>query len=277
MSCVLRHHDSLFFAVAMATMTAVIVLGGARSAAAIDSQGELQCQIGTSLSVGKFIRARAQCIENCRKGAFASGGTPECSPPHDDGAIHDCVAAAEAKAGDEMQASCTQDCPECYAGGDCNVHGDTRVADAGVHVDAFAAEAFCDDSASADGLAPSEFKCQRTVRKVVTHFAAAKLKCFTKCRKGEIGGKIAEGSCSQPVLDPKTLDCISKAETKAAFLIDKKCESGVNTAADKPECAPYDSRVGIDWVAAEEAAVDAILPGLLCNDATTTTTTTTLP
>jgi hypothetical protein len=270
-------HRPVSFLAATLVATTAIVLGDAQSAAAIDSQGELQCQIGTSQSVGKFIRAKAQCIDNCQKNAYAAGETPDCSPPYDSGAIQGCVSTAEALAAGDMQAHCTQDCPECYAGGDCQVDAGTRVADAEAHVDALAAEAFCDDSASTDALTLSEFKCQRTVRKVVAHFAASKLKCFAKCRKGEISGKIPPGSCSQPVADAKTQECIAKAEQKTAFLIDKKCEPTVNPSADKPECAPYDTRNGADWVAAEEAAVDAIVPSLFCDDATTTTTTTTLP
>jgi hypothetical protein len=265
----------LFAAGAAATMA--MTLGGAGRAAAIDSAGELRCQIGTSETVGEFIRSKAQCIENCRKSAFANGESPDCSPPYDSAPLQGCVTASEGQAGGEMQSACAQDCPECYAGGDCSVDSATRVTDAEAHVDALAAEAFCDDTASTDGLTLSEFKCQRTVRKVVTHFAAAKLKCFAKCRKGEIGGKLQDGSCSQPVSDTKTQECISRAEVKTAFLINKKCESAINPSADKPECAPYDSRVGADWVAAEEAVVDAMAPSLFCDDATTTTTTTTLP
>lgn len=272
-----RIHGPFYFAAATAAATTVILLGGAQGAAAIDSKGELQCQIGTSQAVGKFIRAKAQCIDNCRKIAFAGGEVPDCSPPYDSGPIQGCVQAAESQAGGDMQSSCAQDCPECYAGGDCQVDSDTRVADAEAHVDAVAAEAFCDDTASADGLTLSEFKCQRTVRKVIAHFAATKLKCFAKCRKGEIGGKIPPGSCTQPVSDTKTQECIARAEAKTAFLIDKKCDQDVNPSADAPECAPYDTRTGTDWVAAEEAAVDAIAPGLFCDDPTTTTTTTTLP
>ena len=270
-------HGPLFFLAATAVATMTIVLGGARSAAAIDSQGELQCQIGTSQAVGKFIRSKTQGIDNCQKTAFANGEAPDCSPPYDSGPLQGCVNAAEGQAGGDMQSTCAQDCPECYAGGDCQVDADTRVADAEAHVDALAAEAFCDDSASTDALTLAEFKCQRTVRKVVAHFAATKLKCFAKCRKGEVGGKIPAGSCTQPVSDVKTQECIAKAEAKTAFLIDKKCESSVNPSADKPECAPYDTRNGAAWVAAEEAAVDAIVPSLFCDDATTTTTTTTLP
>jgi len=259
----------LLFAVAA---TVALILMTARGAAAIDNGSELYCQIGTSQSVGKFIRDKAQCIDNCQKKAFVDGVAPSCSPPYA-GSLLGCVTSAEGQAGGSMQSSCAHDCPECYAGGDCQADADTRVADAELHVEGLAAEAFCDDSASGDGLTLSEFKCQRTVRKAIAHFAASKLKCFAKCRKGEVGGKVAAGSCAQPTTDLKTQECIAKAESKTAFLIDKKCEVSVNPSADKPECAPYDSRLGADWVAAEEAYVDASLPSLFCDDPTTTTTT----
>ena len=80
-------NNTLLAAMLAAATAAAILLGGARSAAAIDSQGELLCQIGTSQAVGQFIRAKAQCIENCRKNAYVNGEIPDCSPPYDSGAI----------------------------------------------------------------------------------------------------------------------------------------------------------------------------------------------
>jgi hypothetical protein len=252
------------------------LLGVATPAPAIDNGDELGCQLGTSLTIGKFIREKGLCIANCQKLVFGGSGNPaDCVPPYG-GSTSGCVTSSEAQAGGSIQSSCAQDCPECYSGGDCQVEADAAIADAEADVEALAAEVFCDDSASGDGLTLSEFKCQHTVRKFITHFAAAKLKCFAKCRKGEFSGKVSAGACAQPTSDPKTQDCINKVETKTAFVLDKKCESAVNPSADKPECGPYPVRDGAAWVAAEEAVVDAGLPELFCND-TTTTTTTTLP
>lgn len=242
------------------------------SASAIDNGDEAKCQLGTSLEIGKFIRAKGQCIDSCQHKVFEGSGTAtDCVPPYG-GATGGCVTSTEAEAGGKIQKSCAQDCPECYSGGDCSVDADARVADAEAHVEALAADIFCDDSASPDGLTLSEHKCARTVRKFVTQFAAAKIKCYAKCRKDELSGKIAAGSCTPPSSDPKTQACVDKYETKTAFVIDKKCETSVNPSADKPECGSYAVRNGAAWVAAEEAEVDARVPSLFCNDTTTTTT-----
>jgi hypothetical protein len=241
-----------------------------RAASAAAPGGELMCRIGTSQALGTLVRAKAQCIENCEKRRFGNEETVACSPPYA-GELAGCVAAAEGAAGGAMQASCATDCPECYAGGDCAADADARVADAESHVESLASQVFCDDSASTGGLTLNEFKCQRTVRKFLAKFWAAKLQCFAKCERAEAAGKAAAGSCTQPT-DPRTLECLDKAEGKVASLIDNKCEPSVNPSADKPECAPYDTRNGAAWVAAEEASIDARLPGLFCDDPTPTTT-----
>ena len=241
-------------------------------AEAIENKAELGCQLRTSLTIGKFINGKSKCIDNCQKRVFVGSGDPaDCTTPFG-GSTFGCVNSVEGKAGGDIQSGCAKDCPECYSGGDCQVDADAKIADAEAHVDALTADVFCDDSGSGDGLTLSEFKCQRSVRKFIAGFAARKLKCFAKCRKGEVGGKLAPGSCDQPTSDPKTQECVAKHETKVAFLIDKRCESSVNPSADKPECGLYPARTGADWVAAEEAEVDTRLPSYFCNDTTTTTT-----
>ena len=191
----------------------------AASASAIDNGDEAKCQLGTSLEIGKFIRAKGQCLDSCQHHAFeGSGNAADCVPPYG-GSTAGCVTSSEAESGGKIQKSCAQDCPECYSGGDCSVDADARIDDAELHVEALAADIFCDDSASADGLTLSEHKCARTVRKFVTQFAAAKIKCYAKCRKDELSGKIAAGSCTPPSTDAKTQACIDKWEAKTAFVI----------------------------------------------------------
>ena len=129
-----------------------------------------------------------------------------------------------------------------------------------------AADIFCDDSASGDGLTLSEFKCQRTVGKSLAKFAAKKLKCYAKCRKGEFRGKVAAGDCDPPASDQRTQDCIAKVEGKSAFLIDKKCDSAVNPSADSPECGDYPTTDGAGWAAGEEVEIDARYGDYFCND-----------
>ena len=263
----------------LATLCGALALSliAASSASAVDNGDELKCQLGTSLEIGKFIRSKGQCIDDCQKQVFGgSGNAADCVPPYG-GSTAGCVTSSEGQAGGGIQSSCSKDCPECYSGGDCSLDADTRIADAEAHVEALASDIFCDDSASADGLTLSEFKCARTVRKFVTQFAAAKIKCYARCQKLEVSGKIPAGSCTPPTSDSKTQECIAKVEAKTAFVIDKKCESSVNPSADKPECGPYPARDGAGWVAAEETAVDARVPSIFCDDPTTTTTTTTMP
>jgi hypothetical protein len=257
-----------FFTAALAVMTL-----GTKSAPAQELTGdELYCQLNSALAIGKFIRSKAQCIENCQKQAFVNQVTANCGPPYS-GSLQGCINSTEGHTQGDIHSSCNQDCPDCYASTDCDSSGNTRVADAEAHVEALSADVFCDDSASVDGLTLSEFKCQRTVRKFVTAFAAAKLKCYAKCRKSEIGGKAAPGSCGPPATDPKTMACIDKIELKAASSIDTKCESSITPSADKPECGFYPTRNGAAWVAAEEAEMDTRATAIFCNETTTTTTT----
>ena len=271
----MRFRPSRILSLSIAALAAMLL--GTRTAPAQETTGdELYCQLNSALATGKFIREKAQCIENCQKQAFVNQVTANCGPPYS-GSLQGCVNSAEGKAHGSIHSACAQDCPECYASTDCDSNGNTRVADAEAHVEALAGDFFCDDSASVGGLTLSEFKCQRTVRKFITAFAAAKLKCYAKCRKAEIGGKAAPGSCGPPATYQKAIDCITKAELKAGTAIDNKCESSVNPSADKPECGLYPTRNGAAWVAAEEAEVDSRAPALFCNDTTTTTTTTTMP
>jgi hypothetical protein len=167
---------------------------------------------------------------------------------------------------------CAKDCPECYGGpctsdgdctsgfscdtvnglcaGDCASDATARAADAEASLDTVATAVYCDDSGSPDQLNKSEAKCQDTVAKVLSNFASKKGLCYRKCRASEHKGTAAVGSCTPPASDPKTMECINKVESKAAFLIDKKCEP---LGGDRPECFSTD---GAGWAAVVEAAVD---------------------
>src|SRR5262245_19303031 len=87
----LRMPSIAFTAAAFAAMTL-----GAQSAPAQETTGqELQCQLQSSLAIGKFIRQKAQCIENCQKQAFVNHTTANCGPPYS-GSLQGCVNNAEA-------------------------------------------------------------------------------------------------------------------------------------------------------------------------------------
>jgi len=259
------HRITTITALTFATTLALLAATGG-PARAIDNKDELYCQLHASLNIGKFISKKMKCIDGCWKRAFVDPpSASDCAPPYA-GKTAGCVQSIEGKTGGAIQSDCNKDCPECYTGGDCMTDADTKIADAEAHVEAVTADVFCDDSASGDGLTLSEFKCQRTVNKSLAKFAAKKLKCYAKCRKGEFRGKIPAGDCDPPAADLKTQGCISKLEQKVAFLVDKKCESGVNPSADKPECGSYPINDGAAWAAGEEAEIDARHGNFFCND-----------
>jgi len=115
---------------------------------------------------------------------------------------------------------------------------------------------YCDDNGSSDGLTKGEAKCQDTTAKTLSKFNASKVKCYDKCVKAEFGGKIAPGSCGPPPTDPKTIDCISKAEDKSVGSIDKVC------SIEAPEC--YGATDGTAWTALVEATVDNAIDDVYC-------------
>ncbi len=229
------------------------------------TEDEFTCQLHSSQILGKFVAKKAQCIRSCQQNAYAQGDPPvDCVPPYA-GNTFGCVNSTEAKTGGDGKRKCALDCPECYSAGDCNADIDAKVANREGQVEALAADVYCDDSASGDGLTLSEHKCQNTVIKFISFFHAKKVKCLARCHKAEHKGKIAAGSCTPgAITDLKTQECIDKLELKVATKIDLKCEAAINPSADKPDCGLYPARAGADWVAAEEAVVDANDPANFC-------------
>jgi hypothetical protein len=230
------------------------------------SDDESKCQIGTSLAIGKFVTSKAKCITKCEQGARKD---PPLNPPGDcvtpfAGATLACVQKAEAKSVAMEQSKCAKDCPECYSGSDCVADSQTRIAGAEEQVDLLATLVFCDDPGppGGDGLTSAEAKCQDTVAKTLSNFAKKKLNCYAKCRKDEHKGLTPPGTCL-PATQEKAVACIAKEETKAEFLIDKKCDATVNPSADAPECYAVD---GEGWVALVETAIDEGQPSLYCVD-----------
>jgi hypothetical protein len=226
------------------------------------SNDESKCQLGTSLAVAKFVTGKAKCVIKCEQGARkALNPATDCDAPYA-GATADCVQRAEVKAQGLEQSKCAKDCPECYTGGDCTADSIARVADAEAEVDTLVPAVYCDDSGSGDGLTAAEAKCQDTVAKTLSNFARKKLNCYAKCRKAEHKGTTPPGSCGPPAAEAKAVQCINKEETKAAALIDKKCETTSAPNAEKPEC--YTTSTGTNWVAIVELAIDQGQGDLYC-------------
>jgi hypothetical protein len=218
------------------------------------STDEVKCQLGTSLALGKFITDKAKCVTKCEQGARkGQNSASDCVPPYANITLA-CVQRAEGKAETLEQSKCAKDCPECYTGGDCAADASMRVSDTETQVDILRALVYCDDSGSGDGLTKNEAKCADTVAKSLSNFAKTKLNCLSKCRKDESKMKVPAGSCTPPPSDPKASGCVQKAESKAAFLIDKQCDPGVNPKAEAPDC--FAGQTGAGWVSIVEMAVD---------------------
>jgi hypothetical protein len=245
--------------------TAALVLAAGVATASHDpdvTDDEAKCQQGTSLAIGKFVTEKAKCLTKCEQGARkAQNPASDCVPPYADTTLA-CVQRAEGKAEALEVSKCAKDCPECYTGGDCTADADARVAAAEGDVDTLRAVVYCDDSGSLDGLTKAEAKCADTVAKSLSNFAKKKLNCYNKCRKDEHKEKVPVGSCDPPASDPKAADCVDKEETKAAFLIDKQCDSSVSPKAEKPEC--YGALTGAILAGLVETEVDNGQAGLYC-------------
>ena len=246
--------------VTAAVALSVVVL--ATPVAAQVTDDESKCQIGASLAVSKFVTDKSKCLIKCEQGARKSLNPASDCDPDFAGTTQACVQRAEDKATGLEQSKCAKDCPECYQGGDCAADSNARVEDAENQVEVLAALVYCDDSGSTDGLSAAEAKCADTTAKTLSNFAKKKLNCYAKCRKTEHQGSIPAGSCTPPASDATTQACIQKEETKAAFLIDKKCDPNVSSNADSPDC--WAGRTGTQWAALVESAVDMGQSSLYC-------------
>jgi hypothetical protein len=226
---------------------------------------EVKCQQGASLGLAKFVKKKWQCIARCeRKAREGVIDASECVPPYS-GDTANCVTnVAEPKATNLISARCERDCPECYASGDCSAFASTQVGNLEAEVDVLKGLVYCDDSGSPDGLSREEARCQDAVATHLRNFAFKKIRCLRKCRKDEHKGKTT-GSCDPVALgDAKATRCVDREETRAAFLIDKKCTAPRGEFA---EChANGGLTTGAAWVTLVEQDVDALDPDLFCVD-----------
>jgi hypothetical protein len=210
------------------------------------SKDECKCEVTTSKAQGTFAASKAKCLVKCQQGALA-GKNPstDCNAPYA-GTTALCVQKAESKA-ITTESKC-KDCPECYAGGNCATDAQTRTAQTETQVDLLGPVVLCNDTGSGDGFNKDEQKCEQNAALTLSKFAANKAKCYQKCRTAECAGKVPAGSCTPPASDPKTQECIAKAEGLCETNVAKKC-------TDAPEC--YPPTPGTAFCSAVESAVDS--------------------
>jgi cysteine-rich repeat protein len=209
---------------------------------------EVKCQEKVSAGMAKVVGGHTKCVVKCDKAAQKGKVAPgECVAPYG-GKTADCALKVIFR-GNAATKPCT-DCPEGY-GGNCPAFASDLTALTRARVEGLLEFVLCDDSASGDGLSPSEAKCRDLVAQKIGGFVAAKEKCLVKCRRLERRFKLPGGSCrAGDVTDAKTAACIRRAEDKTRATLAARC-------TNLPEClARRFDLVGI--VAAAESATDDV-------------------
>jgi hypothetical protein len=234
---------------------------------------EFKCEASADKAGAKFVGSKSKCVQKCLAGAW-KGTTPftDCNPPYA-GATAACVSdslkGAEVKFQLAIQKACdpgtkaTNDCPECYNGGDCSAGGyaGDQVQNIEGQVDSFVPGVACEQA----GADPGEQKCENNTAKVLSKLVGSVIKCYDKCKSNELKGVAAPGSCNPPASDPATQTCISTADGKSITGIDKLC----SVAGQIPDCtAPGadDYPSGANWVNLVEIAISGNIPQTYCEN-----------
>lgn len=233
----------------------LVALAFVVTTASAQTKDTMKCQQINSKAGVKFVGAQQKCVNKCEKAA-RKGLNPyeDCEPPYG-AATEDCIVTAAGKALALIAKACAAECPTCYAGGDCTTYANDNIADLRGQVDLFVGLIVCDpDSEAGDKLIN---KCIDGTAKNLAKFVGGKSKCYQKCIGLEFKGKIPAGGCVPPSpTDPKTAECITKAEDKAQAGIAKVCPSGT-----EPGCWAVAST---SWVPLVQSAVDSAIPQTFC-------------
>src|SRR5689334_14853666 len=103
-----------------------------------------------------------------------------------------------------------------------------------------------------------EAKCEDGNSKALTKFVGAKSKCYDKCNQNVFKAKSPGGSCEPgSPSDPATQECLSKATTKAAAVIDELCFTAPATPPACYDGSAFRPNSGQGWVDLVEGVVDS--------------------
>ncbi len=222
------------------------------------------CEDKSSKALSSFVHAKAHCITGCERRA-RQGKNPfsDCDPPAFGGetavCIFDAQKGAEGKATLGILKGCHAGCPVCYGGGDCSAASTSHVSFSENLFDSLHPLIYC-----ATGGNASQNTCRERVADAFSVYAKRHTKCYRSCYLGAQKGKVAAASCAPPSpTDPKTVECLDLANTKAATVIDKGC---FRPRADAPPC--YDGTTapssGANWALLARAAFDTTIPMSFC-------------
>jgi hypothetical protein len=236
------------------------------------TKDEAKCQSSTGKAltgeVGGISKCTGKCFKTQRK---VMGPYTECFTPYGGTTalcVNDTVKGPEAKAAAAIVKACMDappkdKCPECYAASNCNT-GQPFAGNTEALAGATGQNVYCTEFG---GNTPTkeEAKCEDSVSKNLVKFVGSINKCYDKCAKSELAGKIAPGSCDPPGTGDPTLDaCLDKARQKTADGIDKSCFTAPAVA---PAC--YDGTLtrpdsGAGWASLTETIVNGQIPLIAC-------------
>jgi hypothetical protein len=267
---------------------ASFALASVAAAAPVLTDAEFKCQTSVSKAGSKFVGSKAKCASKCIANARKVppvNPVADCYAPYG-GATEDCIVAgpipgksAEEKFNAAILKICdpltkiTNDCPECYSGGDCVSEAGDRVQNVEGNVDNFGPGVFCEQP-GADKL---ENSCEANTAKTLVKLVGSINKCHDKCHSNERKGLIPAGSCSPAITpaDGVTLACLNAARGKAVAGVNKKCRTigesapGANDGTTAvPDCFGVDTNDypdGSTWVTLVDGATNGQVPGTYCS------------
>lgn len=215
---------------------------------------EAACERIFGPATDRFGAAIATCVVRCdAKAARGRLAETDCAPPYGT-ATRACIERARSAGVRRIDRGCANDCPECYAGGDCVAFARDALAVTGQVVDGFVRQVLCDDSASADGLSRPEDRCRRVVGSALAKAARALGKCFVRCRQRQERQDLANGplggTCTSAPQDRTVARCLSGVRRTALRATHRGC-------ADAPDC--LDPATLLDAVAEQIRSDYAVL------------------
>ena len=235
---------------------------------------EAKCEFSTGKTLVWFTSVKAKCVGTCiatwrmNNGPYAGCFGPGFTDLAANACVYGPVQGVEAKARAAIVTKCNvagQDsCPECYPAGQCGT-GNPIVNTVESLIDTVTEMIYCLERAE---LTPTkaQAKCEDGVANTLAKFARLKTKCYEKCNRNMMNGKIASGSCSPPFpADPATQACIfaplKGAEARAAAAIDKVC---ANVPGATPPCYVPSFDTGVEWANWFEGLVDFTTSQVAC-------------
>jgi len=236
------------------------------------TKDEAKCQSSTGKALGGEVGGISKCTSKCFKTQRkVSGPYTDCFAPYGGATatcVDDPVKGPEAKAAGAIVKACMDApgkdrCPECYGAATCNT-GQPFASNTETLAGLTGQNVYCTEFG---GGTPSKevAKCEDTVSKSLIKWVGSINKCYDKCAKSELAGKIAPGSCDPPGTgDPTLQACLAKAESKTAAGIDKGCFTAPAVAPACYDGSPTRPNSGAGWANLVENIVNSQIPLVAC-------------